>query len=151
TTAYIQQKGDGTTRTLMLSENLHTVHWAYEQSNMYTSSGPQDEKWHFGFCWEQPASTDVQNGNLRINGALDEDSYQSVSDMQGTNDAFPSSRHPGGVNVAFVGGSVKFLNESISPLVYCQLMTSNAKVSDLKDPSGSVYEKELPPLSDADF
>ena len=44
---------------------------------------------------------------------------------------YPSSNHPGGVNVAFCGGQVEFMAETIDPLIYGQLMTSNSKRSKL--------------------
>jgi prepilin-type processing-associated H-X9-DG protein len=37
----------------------------------------------------------------------------------------PSSKHPGGVNVAFVGGHVQFMEDSVSYYVYVKLMTSD--------------------------
>ncbi len=39
--------------------------------------------------------------------------------------ARPASNHPGGVNVAFVGGNTRFLREDIDYPVYCLLMTSD--------------------------
>jgi prepilin-type N-terminal cleavage/methylation domain-containing protein/prepilin-type processing-associated H-X9-DG protein len=48
---------------------------------------------------------------------------------------FPSSAHPGGTNVVFADGHTYFLQESVQPNVYCQLMTSNSKA------------KSSPPLS----
>ena len=44
---------------------------------------------------------------------------------------YPSSNHPGGVNVAFCGGTIRFMGESIDPVVYGQIMTSNARKSNL--------------------
>ena len=49
------------------------------------------------------------------------------------NSAFPSSHHPGGVNVAFVGGQVQYVQETINAFVFAQLMTSNRKKSDLQN------------------
>jgi prepilin-type N-terminal cleavage/methylation domain-containing protein/prepilin-type processing-associated H-X9-DG protein len=158
TTAYIQAKGDGTTQTLMLSENLHAVYWAHlpEQHYLPSGSSPTDEKWQFGFCWEQPDEPSVQNGKQRLNGNQDQDSYEQVADIAaGANardeitDAFPSSNHPGGVNMAFVGGSVRFITDQIAPLVYAQLMTSNGKASDLR--SSGVAERDLPPVGDGSY
>ena len=151
TMAYISQKGDGATGTMMLSENVHTVFWTYKNPNNPTidyesNSGTPDEKYHFGFCWELPdaaVSNDPQIPDRLINGDTDEDAYESVEEIQ-PDHGFPSSRHPGGVNVAFVGGQVKFISDQISPLVYAQLMTSNSKRSDLN-------EKNLPPPSDSEF
>ena len=40
---------------------------------------------------------------------------------------YPSSRHLGGVSVAFCDGHTRFLNEKIAPWVYCQLLTSNRR------------------------
>jgi prepilin-type processing-associated H-X9-DG protein len=48
---------------------------------------------------------------------------------------FPSSSHPGGANVVFADGHTYFLQESVQPTVYCQLITSNSK------------SKSSPPLS----
>ncbi|MDC0936613.1 DUF1559 domain-containing protein [Pirellulales bacterium] len=147
TMAYISQKGDGATATMMLSESIHAVFWAYNRIEDYVStSGARDEKYHFGFCWELPGdavSNDPQVPNRLINGDTDEDSYVSVEEIQ-PDHGFPSSLHPGGVNVAFVGGSVSFISDQISPLVYAQLMTSNSNRSDLN-------EKNLPPPSENDY
>ena len=63
--------------------------------------------------------------------------------------AYPSSRHPGGVNMAFCGGSVDFIRENIDPGVYGQLMTSNSKRSTLV--VGGVPDRKLTPLSDDQY
>ena len=39
---------------------------------------------------------------------------------------YPSSNHPGGVPVVFADAHTAFLQETIAPGVYCQLMTSNS-------------------------
>ena len=51
---------------------------------------------------------------------------------------FPSSAHPGGANVVFADGHVQFLQESVQPNVYCQLITSNSRAS---------TQNSSPPLS----
>ena len=155
TMAYISQKGDGATATMMLSENIHAVHWTYTETDDYLSgNGARDEKYHFGFCWEQPTSavsTDPTIPNRLINGDLNEDSYVSVREILPVH-GFPSSLHPGGVNVAFVGGSVTFVNDQVEPLVYAQLMTSNSSRSDLlKAQDGDIGEKNLPPPGENDY
>jgi len=119
---------DGTTNTLMLSESLRTVSWVGGET--------ENRKWHYGFCWEQPddvfAGMQEQDDRqfARINGHTERSEYSSIQEMVAS-DAFPSSHHPGGVNVAFVAGNVGFLSEKINPLVYAQLMTSNRKSSEL--------------------
>jgi prepilin-type processing-associated H-X9-DG protein len=66
-----------------------------------------------------------------------------------SNYGFPSSYHPGGVHVAFVGGQVEFVTDQIDNLVYAQLMTSDHKKSDLEDVNGNL-DRELPqPQDDA--
>ncbi len=155
--AYLQSKGDGTTATLLLSENLRAVHWAYDEEVEYEETGTaEDEKYHFGFCWQQPdvVAQAVANHTpgveqMRINGnRAHDDSYAEVGEMQ-RHDGFPSSNHPGGVNVAFAGGAVRFLAEGVSLTVYAQLMTSNSKSSELA--AGGVRDRDLPPLSDDQY
>jgi prepilin-type N-terminal cleavage/methylation domain-containing protein/prepilin-type processing-associated H-X9-DG protein len=153
---------DGTTKTLMLSENLHTFYWTYGNNvppNSNDLSKIEDGKLLFGFIWKQP---DNVKDFDRINGdkfydlpspgppasmeafgetKVEQDRYESY--------AYPSSRHPGGVNVAFAGGQVEFLRENIEPLVYAQLMTSNSKKSKLK--KGSQFDRVLPQPNDDQF
>ncbi len=142
--AYLQSH-DGASRTLMLTESIHALQWGYilpdEQANTL------DRKYHFGFCWEQTSV--LQNANAarsrerfrRFNGNREYGTHTKFSEM-GSNDGFPSSNHPGGANVAFVGGKVQFLSDSIDPLVYAQLMTSSSKHSDLRDTAGRL-ERQL--------
>ena len=87
-----------------------------------------------------------------MNGDLEPDSHTDVQDIRPT-DAFATSLHPGGVNVAFVGGSVKFIADQIDTLIYCRLMTSNAKKADLWQNinGGDTYEKNMPPLDEGTF
>ena len=151
---------DGMSQTIMLSENLRAVNWAYTQSDAYTNTAEFDEKYHFGVCWEQPvevanaiASTATPRPpSPRINGNGDTEAT-SVSTMTLV-DGFPSSNHPGGVNVAFMGGSVTFLGDQVSPVVYAQLMTSDRKNSDLwivDQTDRNNYEDSLPIVNAGDF
>jgi prepilin-type processing-associated H-X9-DG protein len=64
-------------------------------------------------------------------------------------DGFPSSNHREGVNVAFVGGAVKFVSDQIELRVYAQLMTSNHRQSDLL--VGGVREVQLPVVEDDEY
>jgi hypothetical protein len=152
TVAYLQANGDGTTKTMMLTENMNAIHWGYDSNDRANAA---DKKFHFGFCWEQPeviasalagssSGSDPKQGfqARRINGqneAFDADDFDSMV----PNDGFPSSNHPGGINVAFVGGQTVYVSDQIDNLVYAQLMTSNYKRSDLMDAAGNRFEKEL--------
>ncbi len=153
TIAYLQAKGDGTTKTMMLTENMNAIRWGYRISSERNSV--PDKKFHFGFCWEQPQAIAAALGQgtsnpnpkqdiqaRRINGQNEAFDAEDFSNMV-PNDGFPSSNHPGGINVAFVGGQSVFVSDQIDNLVYAQLMTSNHKRSDLMDAAGNRFERFL--------
>jgi len=162
TIAYIQAKGDGTTKTMMLSENFNATHWGYFQP---PSNPVPDEKYHFGFCWEQPAAIidSLATGGSQINfetdarfrrfnGLPDPLPETSITRDMTSNYGFPSSHHPGGSQVVFVAGQVQFVSDQIENLIYAQLMTTNHKKSDLKNGQG-VLERDatVPQPSDDSF
>jgi prepilin-type processing-associated H-X9-DG protein len=64
---------------------------------------------------------------------------------------YPSSNHPNGVNVAFCGGQVDFMAESVDPRIYAQLMTSNAKRSSYFDPNNNTPDRKLPQPNDSEY
>ncbi len=155
---------DGMSQTIMLSENLQAVNWAYVPADEYDfSNASPDEKYHFGICWEQPeevsnvvASTATPRPDPPlINGSRDAEAASSLmSDMTPIN-GFPSSNHPGGVNAAFMDGSVTFITDQISPVVYAQIMTSDRKNSDLhtgvSNAPRTAFEDSMPIVSADDF
>jgi len=160
TIAYIQA-GDGTTKTMMLTENMNATTWGY----MGAAFVP-DRKYHFGFCWEQPEviATALQSppsdppdleGDIRyrrLNGLRESLRDGNLIEASMTeNFGFPSSNHPGGVNVAFVGGQVQFVIDQIEPLVYAQLMTSNHKKSQLLDVDNFTRDRDLAQPSDDEY
>jgi prepilin-type N-terminal cleavage/methylation domain-containing protein/prepilin-type processing-associated H-X9-DG protein len=157
TMAYIQSKGDGTTKTLMLTESLGSLFWSYRGDD-YTQT--LDASFHFGFNWVQPEEV-LNDRKLRINGSKEQPTYTTFAEMEdlltgdnSQNDlnprpGMPSSNHSGGVNAAFVDGRVVFLNDQMEPLVYAQLMTSNHNQSELGNPPN--YEKNLPEPPDGSF
>ena len=145
--AYIQSKGDGTSKTLMFSESLAALYYSYGTDD-YTST--PDRNFHFGFTWVQP-TTVVNDTHLRLNGSKAVPTYSTFAEMESTpNISSPptsppstpespeqprpgiaSSFHPGGVNAAFVGSQVSFITDQVDPFVFAQLMTSNRKQSEL--------------------
>jgi prepilin-type processing-associated H-X9-DG protein len=157
--AYLQGKGDGTTKTLMLSESIGALFWGYRDLQTdYMNT--RDQPYHFGFMWERPEILAASNADTksRLNGAKDPPTYSTFAQMDQTYNTnpltstdllqrpgMPSSNHPGGVNAAFVGGQVRLISDQIAPLVYAQLMTSNHKQSDLPtdatavEPSDDAY------------
>ena len=141
--AYLQGKGDGTTKTMMVSESLGSLYWAYRNSDDYEDV--LDRPYHFGFGWEQPLLLQGTGADykLRVNGSKDPAEYGTFAAMDTTfsgttvatdllqRPGIASSLHPGGVNAAYVGGAVRLINDQIDPFVYAQLLTSNHKQSDL--------------------
>ncbi len=166
--AYLQGKGDGTSKTLMFSESLAALNWAYTADD-YTTT--QDRNFHFGFTWVQPDEV-IQDRKLRINGSKETPLYTAFGGTGGMNDLVPataqappaeppllprpgiaSSYHPTGVNAAFVGSQVSFISDQIEPVVFAQLMTSNHKQSGLLYPTtgGSDYEDDDPEPADGSY
>lgn len=100
---------DGKSNTLVLSENIQATTW--------TARGSPDTV----FVWHPTTSPSPA---MRINGG-------NLKAPLSIETARPSSRHRGGVNVAFADTHVTFLNEEIDYVVYMQLMTSDAAKSDM--------------------
>lgn len=145
------QVTDGTTKTMMISESMHTFYYAYGVDN---NLNIKDTKHLFGFIWKNPPPSSIE----RINGDkyFDQTNPGPPADMTAFSDAtkyesysYPSSAHPGGVNVAFCGGQVEFIAEQIEPLIYAQLMTSNSKRSKLM--SGTTPDRKLTQPSDEQY
>lgn len=139
---------DGISKTLMLSENhqampLHVTALSGNTNHLTdvrlvsgqeVIASPPDAKyvqgavWHFeddqGFASAPPVA-DIH----RINGG---DVYQLLMNQANAVDvARPSSLHVGGVNVAMVDASVRFVSESIDYRVYQAMMTPKGKSSDV--------------------
>jgi prepilin-type N-terminal cleavage/methylation domain-containing protein/prepilin-type processing-associated H-X9-DG protein len=145
---------DGTSNTVMLSESLYPFYWTYVRDNdpsapVFNSTEKvqdmYDDPKYFGFVWSNDLSFNYING-------IDRDSDLAVvgdmTELQPAH-AFPSSNHPGGVNMSFGDGRVVYINETLDPTVYGQLMTSNARRSDYKP--GGTEDRKLTPVSSSDF
>jgi prepilin-type N-terminal cleavage/methylation domain-containing protein/prepilin-type processing-associated H-X9-DG protein len=146
---------DGTTKTLMLSENLHTIYWTYDAKVSGTGyvqddgSSIVDSKHLFGFVWSNaPKDYERINGDKNYDKNPPPDAANPMIDFAKASYesyGWPSSNHPGGVNVAFCGGQVRFEAETMDPVVYGQLMTSNHVKSNLTNdrtmqaPAGEIY------------
>jgi prepilin-type processing-associated H-X9-DG protein len=112
---------DGTSSTLMLTENLKAEDWA-----SLDSAGNVRPVWEGGvtFLWhdaDDPSGPLPAEPTHRINGP---DSGQPFATGD---DARPSSYHPGGVNAVFCDGRTRFLSENIDYLVYCLLLSTNGQ------------------------
>jgi prepilin-type N-terminal cleavage/methylation domain-containing protein len=165
---------DGSSKTLLISENVHTWYYALDgdtapefaigftiDSGFSKDSSPiEDQKHIFGFVWKNNPQ-----GQERINGdknydRIDANDVPTSMAMFARRDTgspnlyesygYPSSNHPGIVNVAFCGGQIDSIAESVDPRIYGMLMTSNRKRSSLVDASG-MPERQLPEPSDSDY
>jgi prepilin-type N-terminal cleavage/methylation domain-containing protein len=159
TFAYIQSRGDGATNTMMLSESVRTVRYGYlgppRQNPPTEYDATADAKYHFGFVWWQPALVVGKDrvtfwDELRINGRQETSGYLMASEVN-ERDAFPSSHHEGGVNVAFVGGNTRFIADKIDQIIYAQLMTTSHKTSTLRDAKGQQYDRDMRQPTDDDY
>ena len=134
------QSGDGTSKTMMLSENLHALWYTYPADEFDGSSGADgtdsvdDAKHHFGFVWHNEPDTSVSVAFQQINGARLEPTADRLSGMQEAY-AYPSSEHAGGVNMAFCDGHVQFVRDNVDKRIYSQMMTTKYKKSKYFDAS----------------
>jgi len=123
---------DGVSRTIMLAENRGaeigetlgipvTVNWNMTWRNY------GDEEWRLGALWGvPPAGPDlppIQVNRMPILppavGAV------TAADIKAWWFARPASNHPGGFNVAYADGSVRFIGEDIRYSIYAILMSSH--------------------------
>jgi prepilin-type N-terminal cleavage/methylation domain-containing protein/prepilin-type processing-associated H-X9-DG protein len=151
------QANDGTSKTFMVSESMHSWYWSFGLNN--DSSTILDTKHLNGFVWKNVDPSRNQPHQIeRINGdryfdqtATPPQNMEAYASVGGGSSApfqfeswgYPSSNHPGGVNMAFCGGQIIFVAETIDPLVYAQLCTPNRNRSSLVGP-GNVAERKMP-------
>jgi prepilin-type processing-associated H-X9-DG protein len=141
--------GDGTSMTIMVSENIQATTWA-DASFLDTklASRPLLAREKAGtptnvFVWH---NSNKAKQSWLINGATE-------SGPTPLDTARPSSEHKGGVNTAFADGHVVFLKDSIDYTVYARLMSSDGKkcMRDfIKNGSKSRIDHTVP-LSDTDL
>ncbi len=147
---------DGTSKTLMLSENLFAGLWCHGDLDTGSSmdldgSQAEDVKHQFGFVWHGV----INNSKRRINGHNNETNFDpgiTTNQLTPANEelGYPSSTHPTSVQAAFCDGHVVTLREDIDGVVYAQIMTSNYKRSKLRT-ADNVTDAQLPPVSDDAF
>jgi prepilin-type N-terminal cleavage/methylation domain-containing protein/prepilin-type processing-associated H-X9-DG protein len=147
------QANDGTSKTFMVSENLHAWYWCYGPVD---DRSVADTKHLFGFIWKnsasgQPLPYERINGDRYYDHNAPADSLKTfaVADTAPNgyeSYGYPSSNHPGGVNMAFCGGQVVYIPETIDPVVYAQLCTPNRNRSSLV--ANGTAERRMPPPPD---
>jgi prepilin-type processing-associated H-X9-DG protein len=164
---------DGQSKTLMVSESLHTWYWTYGTAPA-TGGGTnnnaqddlstiQDAKHLFGFVWKNRFPANNADPIERVNGDKHYDKNLAPDTMEkfaviGNSTpplyeayGYPCSNHPGGVNVGFCDGHGLYMADTVDPTIYGQLMTSNHNKSNLIDSAGVKPDKQMTQPSDSDL
>lgn len=111
--------GDGCTNTILLVDNVYLEEWNFAPTEV-----------HVCIVWDD-LNYPKPLQSLSVNSNLDKpDSLLNLYN-QGPNYVLPYARpasfHPGGFNVAFCDGRVKFVAQTIAYEVYMHLMTSSGR------------------------
>jgi prepilin-type N-terminal cleavage/methylation domain-containing protein/prepilin-type processing-associated H-X9-DG protein len=139
--------GDGTTNTLMVTEKCGTA--VVPQMDLFgqVNTPPSGVQW-------SPSQSSPKV--VLLPWVMPKTVINLAADTQGNdpNYRFPSSGHPGGANVVFADGHTAYLQESLLPAVYCQLITSNSTAKSSPPLSAGLYNSvlgTLPLLSDSSY
>ncbi|MEK6257585.1 MAG: DUF1559 domain-containing protein [Planctomycetota bacterium] len=124
--------GDGTTNTLMLSENLQAGNWWDTDTTRIAFGIPIETvgvrvpfgRGTFFESVERPLNMQFDGGTLSTVSPLGWRINSELKAATGTRPR-PSSNHERGVNVIFCDGSGRFINDRIDPHVYVKLLTPN--------------------------
>ena len=148
----LSQIYDGAGQTIMATENINAARdpQSFDQIQGWGWSAP----YMFNVAFVYPINPRFPSDPRgRLGAALQDPNFPQSrinSDRSGANDGnspFPSSNHPGGINVVMCDGAARFMNELIDVGVYARLIT----------PAGGrpgidhrIVGKQLP-LSDAEY
>jgi prepilin-type processing-associated H-X9-DG protein len=172
--AYVQS-ADGTSKTALVSENLHTFFYAYDGDTSSAATGAtcdlgftkekdasdiHDAKHIFGFIWKNDSvGVDRVNGDKnydKLTAPLTQAAFAAVGNTATVANpsayesyGYPSSNHPSSANFSFCDGHIVSISDSIDPRIYGQIMTSNRNRSNLA--SGGIVDRKLPQPSDSDY
>ena len=139
---------DGSTNTLLLSENLQSGGWAADPSSTNLPfQGDFQARQSVGMVWfltgnknNSDNPTPPLGSSFMVEAMGINDMAQQMSGLPrvpfsstdfnqptGLAGARPSANHPGGVNAMFCGQNARFLSETMEYRVYTQLMTTLQK------------------------
>lgn len=125
-------EGDGTTNTIMLSENLQAGNWWDTDTTRLAFGIPVEAvgvripfgQGTFFESVERPLNTQFEGGTLSTVSPLGWRINSELKAATGTRPR-PSSNHTGGVNVIMCDGSGKFLSGQIDLHLYVKVLTPN--------------------------
>jgi prepilin-type N-terminal cleavage/methylation domain-containing protein/prepilin-type processing-associated H-X9-DG protein len=139
--------GDGTTNTLLVAEKCGDLG---NDPQMSLYGPPQGQ---IGFSTGAPLNWTLNQSSPKVFLLPTAMPSTNVINQPSEPFRYPSSYHPGGCNVVFADAHTAFLQESIQPTVYCQLMTSNSSASNTSGSTTSprVTGFNLPPLNSNSF
>ena len=132
---YLTQR-DGSTNTLLATENLQAELWADKTAVDYSSVASDDLMEHdLGFIWHWPVSgvtipqLKATNGVAGVPFGINEDlgKTTAISSSVGFEYARPAARHPGIVVATFCDGHTQAIREGIDYLTYKHLMTPDGE------------------------
>ena len=116
-------KNDGTTATIMLSENVNAVSWPLLEEGLTSIVWTPQDQWLTDGANLMPGRQfGINEGHEQF---LDDLLLQTRQSSPNTlvSIARPSSNHSGGVNVVFCDGHVEFLADDIHPWVYARRLS----------------------------
>lgn len=128
-TTSVLSANDGTTNTLVISENVDSGNW--NEIEYSPADGLMSEA-RIGFVWwpQDPQSPpEFTRINDRPGDSLTVES-ETITGWPYSNRAYfgrPSSFHPGGVVVVFADGHTSFLADTIEYYIYAQLMSPSGR------------------------
>jgi prepilin-type processing-associated H-X9-DG protein len=131
---YLSQH-DGSSNTLMLSENILSISTSVQKSGTPVQWGGTNlntTEEDLGFQWDGTTTTPTNH----INSAL-------ANTITGSASKFPmppSSRHGSGVVVSFCDGHQEFLRDDISACAYDHIMTPDSALSGVTGTFGQIYD-----------
>lgn len=151
---------DGTSKTFMLSENIHAIWYTYPNQLIEPpGSSPNvqdmaDAKHFFGFVWHNIPDSNDTVGVQRLNGGLSPEIVPPTSFAELLNQeylGYPSSNHPSSVNFALCDGSVRSVTDRLDQEIYAQFMTTKYKRSKYYNRDTNVADRQLGQPSVADL
>lgn len=110
---------DGTSQTFLVSENVRTGYDPNDPSASFANPDPYRTSFYVGNPCNSGRCTDGQIDYARSNSGVSRIN-SGLWSAEG-NSPVPNSFHPGGVNMAYADGHLKFLSEEVDGAVYAAL------------------------------